>query len=118
MTRADKAVLLGSLLALVALYAYLWTGSGPAEQVSIATSRGTQVFSLQRDRRVRVHGARGDSVIEIRHGRVRFAASPCGGKLCIHAGWLDRAGETAACVPNGVIVSLAGRDEQYDSINF
>jgi len=118
MTRADKIALAASVLTLIALYAYFWSASQPAAEITIATTEGTQVFSLARDRHVRVLGRHGDSIIEIRRGRARFEASPCSGKLCVHAGWLERAGDTAACVPNGVILSLAGRDAEFDALNF
>jgi hypothetical protein len=118
MTRADKVALGASVMALIALYTHFWIAYEPANEVTIATAEGAQTFSLFRDREVRIRGTRGDSIIEISHGRARFETSPCSGKLCIHAGWLARAGDTAACVPNGVIVSLAGRDTQYDAVNF
>jgi hypothetical protein len=118
MKPADKVVLIASILVLIGQYGYFWRGWEPAAEVSIATSDKTQVFSLRRDRHIRVNGMHGASVIEISHGRARFAASPCSAKLCIHAGWLERTGETAACVSNGVIVSVTGHDARYDSINF
>lgn len=121
MTGADKAALGASLLMLVALYAVCWSGSGPADEVTITAAGKSQVLPLDHARRVIVSGLIGKSIIEIRRGRARFVASPCNGKMCIHAGWLDGAGDTAACVPNGVIVSMAGGDEpssRYDAINF
>jgi hypothetical protein len=118
MTRADKVALAVSLLLLVALYALLWSGNGPADQVRVAAGNKTRVYSLHEDLRIAISGLRGKSVIEVSHGRARFVASPCSGKVCLQAGWLDQAGETAACVPNGVMVSVAGRDERYDAINF
>ncbi len=118
MTRADKAGLTVSLLALLTLYGYLWTGIGPANQVTVTAAGETRVFSLGHDQRIAVSGSRGESIIEIEQGRARFVTSPCSGKVCVHTGWLARAGDTAACVPNGVIVSLTGHGKQYDSINF
>ncbi len=121
MTCADKLALAASLLILMAVYAVCWSGSGPADEVMITAAGRTQTFPLSRDRRITVQGRLGKSIIEIRHGRVRFIASPCSGKVCIHAGWLSRAGATAACVPNGLIISVAGNDTaevRYDAINF
>ena len=73
---------------------------------------------LSGEQRVSVHGPLGDSVIEIRDGRVRFVSSPCNGKQCVHSGWLSHSGELAACLPNGIMVSVMGRERRYDSINF
>ncbi|MDQ3796482.1 MAG: NusG domain II-containing protein [Pseudomonadota bacterium] len=121
MTAADKIAFATSLLMLMTLYVVCWSGSGLADEVAITAAGRTQVFPLSRDRRIAVHGRLGDSVIEIRSGRARFIASPCSGKVCIHAGWINRAGATTACVPNGVIVSVTGDDAakvRYDAINF
>lgn len=121
MTAADKVALVGSLFMLIVLYAVCWSSSGPADEVTITAAGRTLSFPLKRDRRITVHGPLGNSVIELRHGRARFVFSPCSGKLCVQTGWLNRAGDTAVCVPNGVIVSVAGdsRSEgRYDAINF
>lgn len=39
---------------------------------------------------------------------VSFIYSECPDKVCIHTGKLTRAGDTAACVPNRVLVVLEG----------
>ena len=48
-------------------------------------------------------------VIEAEGGRIRFAASSCLDQTCVHTGWLTRAGDTAVCLPNGVIVKIVGQ---------
>lgn len=119
LTHADwLAVVLAAAL-LPALYLHYWSDRGPADAVRIsAAGRPDITVPLGEDRRFTVHGPLGDSIIEVRDRRVRFVSSPCRGKQCIHSGWLARAGELAACLPNGVMVSVLGRDRRYDSINF
>ena len=46
--------------------------------------------------------------IEIDGTRARVTSSPCRDKLCVHAGWLDKPGELAICLPQRVIVELRG----------
>lgn len=118
MTRADKVAFSLSLAMLIGLYSHLWRDVGPVDHVTIATGQETRVFSIEHDQRIVVDGLQGQSMIEVSDGRARFIASPCGGKVCLHAGWLERAGDATACVPNGVILSLAGAERRYDSINF
>ena len=67
--------------------------------------------------RVAVEGRLGASVIEVRAGQVRFNESPCVGRQCVHAGWLSRSGQVAACLPNGVVVEVTGGERLYDAIN-
>lgn len=46
-------------------------------------------------------------VLQTENGRIRFYSSTCPDKICIRAGWLSRPGESAACLPNRVLVRIA-----------
>lgn len=119
-TRADWLVLALAAALVGALYAHHWGGAGPGARVHIAAAGATErALPLDADRELHVHGPLGDSVIEIKDGRVRFVSSPCRGQQCVHAGWLARTGELAACLPNGITVRVEGDGEsRFDSINF
>ncbi len=119
MTKADWIAVIAAIALLPGLYARYWGDAGPAESVRITASGQREIIvPLSSNRRFAVHGPLGDSLIEVHDGRVRFISSPCRGKQCVHSGWLSHAGELAACLPNGIMVSVLGRDRQYDSINF
>ena len=119
MTRADW-LLLACLLAVQPwLYWHYWRDQGAADSLVItALGQAPRHVSLQHDQLLNVHGPLGDSELEIQNGRVRFRASPCRGKQCIHSGWLSRAGDFAACLPNRVSVTLIGEAARYDAINY
>jgi len=119
LTRADWVVVILAVVLLPGLYVHFWGEQGPATAVRISASgRQDITLPLSSERRINVHGPLGDSVIEIHAGRVRFVSSPCHGKQCVHSGWLSHSGELAACLPNGIMVSVIGRERQFDSINF
>jgi hypothetical protein len=119
LTRADWLVLIAAIVLLPGLYLRYWGDQGPATAVRISASGQQDItLPLSSERRIDVHGPLGDSVIEIHAGRVRFVSSPCHGKQCVHSGWLSHSGELAACLPNGIMVSVIGRERQFDSINF
>lgn len=119
MTRADYLAVAGALLLLPYLYMSFWHRGGEGEEVRIVGADGREVIaSLGEDRVLDINGQLGTSVIEIRDGKVRFASSPCSGKLCVHAGWLHFGGEFTACLPNRVSVAVIGRELRYDTINF
>lgn len=40
---------------------------------------------------------------------VSFVASDCANKLCIHAGKLTKAGDTAVCLPNKTLIRIKGK---------
>lgn len=48
------------------------------------------------------------NVIEVTARGVRFAESDCPDQVCVRSGLLTRAGQSAVCLPNRVIVRLTG----------
>lgn len=119
MTPADRVVFVLAFALLPLLYLHYWHRGDAGQTVRIfVDGHPAQTVTLDRDRRITVHGRLGDSVLEISHGAVRFIASPCTGKYCIHAGWLHDSGEFAACLPNRVSIEVMGGSEGYDAINF
>ncbi len=57
----------------------------------------------------------GGTRIEISEGHIRFVSSDCPDKTCVKSGWLEKSGESAACVPNRVVIRLTGKEE-YDGV--
>ena len=39
-------------------------------------------------------------------GAVRFESSDCPDQICVHAGWMRLPGQSAACLPNKLIVKV------------
>lgn len=118
MTRADYCAVLFAALLLPYLYISQWTGNEAGVSATIMNGGTNIQVSLAHDHTVEVDGALGTSIIKIEGGRIRFAASPCLGKQCIHSGWLQHAGEFAACLPNRISVAVLGETPRFDSINF
>ncbi|MBQ6067742.1 MAG: NusG domain II-containing protein [Clostridia bacterium] len=50
--------------------------------------------------------------VRVEPGAICFAASDCANLLCIHAGKLTRAGQSAACLPNKTLIRITGRDRR------
>ena len=74
------------------------------------------MLSLDEEKTVSVKGTLGDSVVEIKNGKVHMKESPCPNKLCIHQGWLDSG--AIICLPNKVVITV-GTDEggkAYDAV--
>ncbi len=119
MTRADWLVLLLAIALLPVLYTKYWGAGGPADRARIAANGQAPLeIPLSRNQQLHIHGPLGDSVLEVKDGRARFLSSPCPGQQCVHSGWLARAGDLAACLPNGITLSLQGARPRFDSINF
>ncbi len=119
MTRADFIVTLGAVALLPFLYVASWGNGARGEQARILV--GGKEYArvpLYQAQRLEIPGALGVSVLEIKDGKIRFIASPCRGKQCVHSGWLALSGEFAACLPNRISVHVAGREPRYDAVNF
>lgn len=116
---ADAVVVTLAALLVGAAWASLWRGDGPAEYVQLsAPGAPDQRLVLSVDQALEVQGRIGTSRLEVRDGRVRFTDSPCVGRYCVHAGWLSRSGQVAACLPNGVVIEVTGGDREYDAVSF
>nr|WP_240901293.1 NusG domain II-containing protein [Thioalkalivibrio sp. XN279] len=119
MRPADLVVIVAAGLLVGASWAALWSGGGAAEYAEIsAPDAAPQRLALAADTVVEITGRLGASIIEVRGGRVRFNDSPCVGRQCVHAGWLSRSGQVAACLPNGVVVEVAGGRREFDAVSF
>lgn len=122
LTRGDGLVLVlcGLLLPVLFLHYGVAATSGTQVRIRVGNKDSIQV-PLNRDQVLRVQGKLGESVVEIKEGRVRFLHSPCSGKQCVHSGWAKRGGEFAACLPNEVSFTVLGQGaggDYYDAINF
>ena len=119
MTRGDFVVIVLASALVASLYAHFWQPSKPATSVEVRS--GTTLvgrYPLSENRGLDIQGRAGVSHLDIRDGRVRFTDSPCRNKVCVNSGWLSHAGDTTACLPNGVSISLLGNGEAYDAISF
>ncbi len=47
-----------------------------------------------------------DVIFEIRDGSIRFYESSCPDKVCIRTGFLNRSRQSAACLPNNMILKI------------
>lgn len=119
MTRADTLLVLFALLFVGGSYYLAWQPSVPGSRLDVY--QGNSLYKQQRlDEPAILHvpGKLGESVIEVNQGRARFQASPCTSKFCIHAGWLQHAGDVIACLPNGIHIQVHGGQSQFDALAF
>lgn len=109
MTRGDALIIALAAALVGASYARYWQPPVAATRFEVRVA-GQVVgqYPLDIDRKLTINGKQGLSKLEVQDGRVRFAASPCRNKICVHGGWLSHGGDAVACLPNRVSVVLAG----------
>ena len=119
LVRPADILILALAAALVgASYAFFWGPRVEGDTAVISVGHDTVAeVSLSTDGTFPVKGLLGDSILQVEGGRIRFVESPCPGRYCIHTGWIDRTGEVAACLPNGVVVEIRGGQREFDAIN-
>jgi hypothetical protein len=107
-TPIDRIILVLACFFLVWLYIHYWTDkTPPADYALVWVANQSPIrIHLQQIKQLPVQGVMGESLLDVKEGRVRFMASPCQHKYCIHAGWLTERGDFVACLPNQVSIEL------------
>lgn len=73
---------------------------------------------LAAHRTLAIPGPLGTTTVEIDGGRARIAADPSPRQYCVRTGWLQRAGDSAVCLPNRTAIALVGQRPSYDSLGY
>ncbi len=111
MTFADK--LLAALLAFLTITSFIFIKEvmpqGSDVKIEVA-GKLEYTLPISLDRTVEVSGPLGKAIVEIKDNRVRIKDAPCNNKICIHQGWIRNG--AIICLPNRVIVSIAGHPEK------
>ncbi|MBR5579579.1 MAG: NusG domain II-containing protein [Lachnospiraceae bacterium] len=70
-------------------------------------------YPLSRERIIKI----GESnTLEITEGKIRMKEATCPDQICRKQGWIKRKGESIICLPNKVIVTLEGTEEEFDGV--
>lgn len=56
------------------------------------------------------------NIIKVEKGRIRFIDADCPDKICIKAGWLKKPGDSAACLPHKIIITIQGQNSEVDDV--
>ena len=46
----------------------------------------------------------------------QVTASDCPTQDCVHTGWADQAGQQIICLPNRLVISLTGGQQEFDAV--
>lgn len=117
-TLADRILLLIVALLLGLLF---WQHDSRAAAQSVQIFQGKHLLrelALDHDQQIAVPGPLGNTLVEIHAGQARVRSSPCNGKQCVHVGWLRHAQDSAACIPNQVLLTIKGaaKGSRFDAI--
>ncbi len=85
-------------------------------ELSVKTPSGKFVYPLNTDRQLDFEGVIGHTKVTIKDGQAWVTESACENKNCIFMGKLSRPGDFAACLPNAVILTVEGQDDELDAV--
>ncbi|MFQ6093030.1 MAG: NusG domain II-containing protein [bacterium] len=117
LTLGDK-LLIGALLAIGLFSLLMYPGVRSQGAYAVVESEGNSICRLDfsQDQEVLVMGPLGETVVEVRDGRVRVKRSPCPHSICVQRGFRDRDGDVIACIPNKVVVQVM-RGERGEGVD-
>lgn len=114
----DYLIFFINIVAIVLFSFFVYGGNSSPSVVLIESDRDQWVYPLDEDRIEYIRGKLGYTIVEIKNGKVHIADSACQDKLCVQMGWLAKTNDWAACLPNGVFVTVQGaRDDGIDAIS-
>lgn len=122
MTRADKLLLAGLLLASLitgaALYGRLFLRPDQAQQVqaqqvqAVVSVRGKVIRTIELHPGTRstlaLEGGRGPATVEVDGTRVRMMEAHCENGICLKQSWIDQPGQSIVCVPGEIVIRMEG----------
>ena len=104
------AVLILGALAAACIYHISGKGGKLARVYVDGTLTGE--YLLSEDARIDINGyGGGTNTLVIEDGAAFIEEADCPDKLCIHQGRISREGMELVCMPNRVVVRIAGKDE-------
>jgi hypothetical protein len=81
-----------------------------------AQNQPRQAIDLTNDQ---IFSAAPNVMIEVKNNRVRFVQSDCPDQICVHAGWISKAGDSVVCLPNQIaVVFESGEQSGVDGIAY
>lgn len=86
--------------------AAVWLDGEKVKEVNISDTSESFEFSV------------GNCVLSVEKGKIRFVSSDCPDELCIKSGYLSKNGDTAACLPNKVVVKIEAKKEKLDAVAY
>jgi len=74
-------------------------------------------YNLEDDKDIEIEGLKGKVNIKIRNGGLWVAAAECPDKTCVKCGQISEAGQSIACLPNGVMVLIENSSDSGSIID-
>ena len=113
----DIAVIVGILLTALAVFAAFLPQRGASAAYAEIYQDGKllQTVSLSEDQEFTVTG-KCTNTVTVRDGKIAVTASDCAGNDCVSCGWLEHAGQSIVCLPNGLEIRVLADSSDVDFV--
>jgi len=108
LTWGDRALILGILVASASFIPWLQSGRPGQAAIVRLENEVVATLSLKKEVTYSVWGPLGETVVQVKGGKVRVLSDPGPQQLCVRQGWISRAGDMLVCLPNRVMVQIPG----------
>jgi hypothetical protein len=122
MRKSDKRLI--AILAVFCAAAWLaLRGSAGKEQKILIVQKEQKVVQridlskVTSERKLPLAVDDGQLVLQYDQEGARVLSSPCPDKVCIHQGKITRGGQTIACVPEKILITLTTNDKEKENAN-
>lgn len=112
----DVIFLLVFAVCVAGSFAFAGRKKSAGADLVVKTPEGRFLYPLNRNAELDFEGIIGHTKVTIKDGQAWVTDSACDNKNCIFMGKLSRPGDFAACLPNAVILTVEGPDEEFDAI--
>lgn len=115
MSSRRKNLIFAAVICLLAALSWLWLqhsarGSGETAVVEYGDAGQCVEYPLNKNARYDLDTGYYTVHFEVQNGRIRFVNSPCPDHTCESFGWLQNAGDWAACLPAHAKLSVVQKN--------
>lgn len=110
MKKNDYILIVGILAAVVILLIasrHLWSGNGALVEVTV-DGKVTGQYRLDSEQTIQINGT---NILRIQDGKADMIDADCPDKLCVEQKAISKNGESIVCLPNKVVVTVAGGED-------
>lgn len=109
--RTDLIIIISVLALSLLLFIPSLLGNNSLVAQIIVDGEVTEEIDLDKIEKTYTLSPKDGTVIAVEKGRIRFSDACCKDELCIASGWLSAKGQTAACLPERVVIAVKGTDK-------
>ncbi len=106
----DVVLVFVSLITITLFFINTLSSDNSISYVKVEVEGKEYLYPLDRDETEVFNGSLGTTTVEIKDGSAAIIDSACTNKTCIQIGEINKNGESSACLPNRVLVTIIGKE--------